>query len=196
MDRIRLAAELDPVEVCVYLVKAFVRLELHFLVGVIAVCPVGSGEGAGMIGLMRLYHKAHAHGLAVCLGKPERLAELRFCFASDHIFRIGKLGKNAVARAVDEYLCLYRAPCVGRELKSGHAFDPAVAALGGAAGAVEHKLDVLFGFYLAVKDRIPNRKVAVGVEVHIFKQEFLHNACLLEVAHARSRAGDPHPYLA
>ena len=196
MYRIRLAAKLYPVEIGVYFVKALVGLELHFLIGVKSVCPVGSGELAHMVGFVCLDHKAHAHCLTVCLGQTEGFAEFRFCLASYHVFGIRKLGKNAVARTVDEYLCLYRAPCVCGKLKSGDAFDPAVAALGGAAGAVEHQLNVFLCLYLAVKDGVPYREVAFGIDVHILKHYLLHYPGLLEVAHACSGSRNPHSYLA
>ena len=76
VNGIRLASKLYPVEVGVDLVKALVRLEFHLLIGIVAVCPVGSGKWAGVIGLVRLYHKAHAHCFAVGFGKSEFLAEL------------------------------------------------------------------------------------------------------------------------
>lgn len=74
-NAVLLAAQLYPVEVGIDGVDVM-RLVVHLLVGLEGVSPGGRGELHGWSVSRAWDEQAHAHGLAVCLGKAELLAEL------------------------------------------------------------------------------------------------------------------------
>ena len=100
--------------------------------------------------------------------------------------------KDAVAGAIDEDLRLHRMPGVGRQLEARHGNDTVAVHLCIAAGAVEQQIDILFKAHLFIEDAVPDREVALGIAMHVFQQQLFHQSGLLQVAHARARAGNPH----
>ena len=188
-------AKLNPIEVCVYLVKTFVGLEVHFFVCVICVRPDGRNVLYLVVGLVSLDHKAHAHGMAVRYLKAKLLAKGVLGLTAYHIFGVGDLCKNAVSRAIHENISFNGVPCVCGELESGYALDVTVGGVRIANGAVENKLDVGLGHHLAVKKGIPKGKISVFVAIHIIQQYFFHDACFLQITNSASGAGHPHSYL-
>ena len=188
------AAELYPIEVCVYLIETFVGFEVHFFVSVICVRPNGRYIFALVVGFVRLNHKTHSHSVLISHVETKLLAKGVLSLASNHIFGVGKLCEYTVARAINENVSLYGVPGVCGQLKTRDALYMIICALCVANRAVENQLNVGFSHHFTVKECIPKGKISVFVAMHIVKQYFFHDSGLLKIANTATRAGYPHSY--
>ena len=195
VDGILHAAQLDPVEVGVDRLQV-VGLVVHGVVIGKIIGPLGRRVGNGVIRFPALQQQAHTHGVPVRFFQPEFLAVLRFRLPAHAVFGACQGRKNAVAGRVHKNVRFHRMPQIRGQLEAPDAYDPAFFAHSVAAGAVEHQIDVFLKAHHFIQQRVPCGKIARGIPVHVFQQQFFHNAGLLQIPHTRTRAGDPHADLA
>ena len=193
-NAVLLTAQLYPVEVGIDGVDVM-RLVVHLLIGLEGVSPGGRGELHGMVGLPGLDEQAHAHGLAVCLRKAELLAELGLGLPAHPELGPGQGRENAVAGAVHEDIGLDGMPGVGGQLEAGDGDDLAAVHFRIAAGAVQQQLDVRLKSDHFIKKAVPDGEIPLGIAVHIFQQQLLQDAGLLQIADPGACTGDPHANL-
>ncbi len=149
-----------------------------------------------VVRLTRLYEQAHPHRAAVRLLKAELLAKLALRLAAHTIRGTRERREDRVTRTIRENLRPHHVLLIRGQLEAGHGGKAVAVHLHLVAGTVEDQVDVRLKPGLFVEERVPDGPVARRVAVHVLKGDLLHDARLLEVAHTRSRAGDPHADLA